>query len=123
VEDMANRLLDQRGAPRVGKNWTSNFIGRHSELQTRFTQKYEYQRALCEDSNLIRGWFRLVQNTITKYGIDAADIFNFDETGFVMGVILSSMVVTSADRHGKPKMTQPGNREWVTAIQGINSQG
>ena len=123
VEDMANRLLNQRDAPRVGKNWTSNFIRRHPELKTRFTRKYDYQRALCEDSTLICGWFTLVQNTITKYGIDVADIFNFDETGFMMGVILSAMVVTSTDRCRKPKLSQPGNREWVTVIQGVNSQG
>jgi hypothetical protein len=60
---------------------------------------------------------------VTKYGIDQADIFNFDETGFMMGVILPGIVVTQADRRGKPKMAQPGNREWVTVIQGVNSQG
>ena len=123
VEDMANRLLDQRGAQRVGKNWTSNFIRRHSELKTRYTRRYDYQRALCEDPNLIRDWFTLMRNIIAKYGIDVADIFNFDETGFMMGIISSAMVVTSADRRGKPKLAQPGNREWVTVIQGINSQG
>jgi hypothetical protein len=31
-----------------------------------------------------RGWFRLVQNTIAKYGIRSDDIWNFDETGFMM---------------------------------------
>jgi len=123
VEDMANQLLDQRGAPPVGRNWTSNFIRRHPELKTRFTRKYDYQRALCEDPSLIRGWFTLVQDVMAKYGIDGADIHNFDETGFMMGVISSAMVVTSAERRGKPKMAQPGNREWVTVIQGINSQG
>ena len=123
VEDMANRLLDQRGASRVGKNWTSNFIRRHPELQTQFARRYDHQRALCEDPGLIREWFRLVQNTVAKYGIDKADIFNFDETGFMMGVILPAMVVTRADRRGKPKMAQPGNREWVMVIQGVNSQG
>ena len=40
-----------------------------------------------------------------------------------MGVISSAMVVTRADRRGKPKLAQPGNREWVTVIQGVNSQG
>jgi hypothetical protein len=123
VEDMANRLRYQRDASPVGKNWTTNFIKRQPELQTRFTRKYDYQRALCEDPSLIRGWFTLVQNTIAKYGINAADIFNFDETGFMMGVISSTMVVTRADRRGKPKMNQPGNREWVTVIQGVNSTG
>jgi hypothetical protein len=32
------------------------------------------------------------------------------------------MVVISSDRRGKLKLAQPGNREWVTVIQGINSQ-
>ena len=60
---------------------------------------------------------------MAKYGIADADIYNFDETGFIMGQITVSMVVTSSDRRGKPKLAQPGNREWATVIQGVNSQG
>jgi hypothetical protein len=123
VEDMANRLLVTRDAPRVGTRWVSNFIKRHPELQTRFQRKYDYQRAKCEDPELIRGWFELVRNTILKYGIEEADIYNFDETGFMMGVISTAMVVTSSDGRMKVKKVQPGNREWVTVIQGVNSQG
>jgi hypothetical protein len=63
-----------------------------------------------------------MRNIIAKYGIADADIYNFDETGFMMGQITASMVVTSFDRKGKPKLTQPGNREWATVIQGVNSQ-
>jgi hypothetical protein len=33
------------------------------------------------------------------------------------------MVVISSNRKGKPKLAQPGNREWATIIQGVNSQG
>ena len=123
VQDMADRILRQRDAPRVGKNWASNFIKRQPELRTRFTRRYNHQRAQCEDPTLIRNWFKLVENTIAKYGIDPADIFNFDETGFMMGIIDSAMVVTHTDKRGKPKTTQPGNREWITVIQGVNSQG
>ncbi|KAL0940508.1 transposase [Colletotrichum truncatum] len=95
VEEMANRLLAERDAPPVGKRWASNFVKRQPQLRTRFFQ-------------VIRGWFSLVKNIIAKYGIADADIYNFDETGFMMGVIASGM---------------PGNREWVTVIQAINSQG
>ena len=45
-----------------------------------------------------------------KYGIADSDFYNFDETGFMMGVICGSMVVTRADRQGKSKSVQPGNR-------------
>lgn len=123
VEDMANRLLSDRDAQRVGKNWASNFVKRQPRLKTVFSRKYDYSRALCEDPELIQGWFSLVHNTILKYGIADADIYNFDETGFAMGQIVPSMVVTSSDRRGKPKLAQPGNREWATVIQGVNAQG
>jgi hypothetical protein len=33
------------------------------------------------------------------------------------------MVVTSSNRREKPKLAQPGNQEWATVIQGVNSQG
>jgi hypothetical protein len=31
--------------------------------------------------------------------------------------------VTGSERRGRPKAIQPGNREWVTVIQGINAAG
>jgi hypothetical protein len=59
----------------------------------------------------------------TKYGILDDDVFNFDETGFMMGVIFPGMVVTTSDGRGKAKLAQPGNREWATVIQGVNALG
>src|SRR6478735_7082759 len=123
VEEMANRLLADRDASPVGKRWASNFIKRQPELKTRRFRRYDYKRAKCEDPEVIRGWFALVENTIAKYGIDATDIYNFDETGFMMGVISTGMVVTSAERSSNAKLAQLGNREWVTVIQGVSSEG
>ncbi|KAL2884628.1 putative double-stranded RNA/RNA-DNA hybrid binding protein [Ceratocystis lukuohia] len=40
-----------------------------------------------------------------------------------MGVIATGMVVTSTERHGKAKLVQPGNREWVTVIEAIHAEG
>jgi hypothetical protein len=40
-----------------------------------------------------------------------------------MGIISTAIVVMSSERCKRPKTAQPGNREWVTVIQGINSQG
>jgi hypothetical protein len=58
-----------------------------------------------------------------KYGILDCDFYNFDETGFMMGMIRPGMVVTRSDRVGKPKAIQPGNREWATAICSIAGDG
>jgi hypothetical protein len=65
-----------------------------------------------------------VKNTKEKWGIVDDDIYNFDETGFMMGKILSQMVITGWDRSGgKKKKIQPGNREWVTVIEGVSAIG
>jgi hypothetical protein len=76
VRQMADLLLEKRSNSnsgsnnQVGRNWVYNFVQRHQALQTRYNRKYDYQRAKCEDLQIIRDWFRLVQNTIAKYGIE-----------------------------------------------------
>lgn len=120
---MANYLLISRGGKPVGIKWPSNFVTRIPILKTRINRRYDYQRAQCEDPQVIQAWFQLVQDTITTYGITEGDIYNFDETGFQMGIISTSKVVTGSERRHAPKAIQPGNREWVTVIQGANASG
>jgi hypothetical protein len=91
-------------------------------LKSQYNQKYDYQHTKCKDLTIIRDWFRLVRNTIKKYRILEEDIYNFDETGFQIGVILTAKVITRAKR-AKPVSVQPGNREWVTVIDCISLYG
>jgi hypothetical protein len=100
---MANKLLAERAASQVGKNWPENFVKRTPKLKTQFNQKYDRQRALCEDLKIISGWFKLVCNTKAKYGITDDDSYNFDESGFQMGVILEGVVVIGSERRNRPK--------------------
>jgi hypothetical protein len=116
VEAMVNSILKSRNARPVGKQWPYRFVQRREELKSRFSRAYDFQRALCEDPDAMKAWFRLVENMRTKYGIQDCDFYNFDETGFMMGQITSGMVVTRSDRRGRSKAVQPGNREWATAI-------
>ncbi|KAF2174999.1 CENP-B protein, partial [Zopfia rhizophila CBS 207.26] len=78
-------------------------------------------------SHVSKNWpenfFDLIQRMIEKHGIAEEDIYNFNETGFQMGVISTSEVITGSERRHQPKAVQPGNREWVTVIQGVNAQG
>ncbi|KAK1916402.1 hypothetical protein P3342_004221 [Pyrenophora teres f. teres] len=107
VRRMADALLAARGQdppPQpVGKNWV--------------------QRAQYEDPAVIAAWFKLVAETRQTYGVLDQDIYNFDETGFAIGVAATSKVVTSSNRVGGAVTIQPGNREWVTAIECINASG
>lgn len=127
VRRMADVLLAARGQnpppPPIGQCWATRFVQAQSELQTKWNRKRDSQRAKCEDPVAFSAWFRLVQDTRCQYGIPDEDIYNFDETGFMMGVAATSKVVTSMDTVGRAVNIQPGNRDWVTTIEGINAAG
>jgi hypothetical protein len=124
VKDMANILLAERphcgNIITVGKNWVYEYVKRRDALKPRFSRRYNAQRALCEDPKVIKEWFHLFATKIAEYGIHDDDIYNFDETGFAMGITSTSKVITGRDFHGKRKLLQPGNREWITVIECIN---
>jgi hypothetical protein len=123
---MANIMLQTKklSDPKtVGINWVTKFVKRYLELRSVFNRKLDYQRAECEDPQVIGLWFKLVQDTILQYGVLDEDIYNFDKTGFQMGVISISKMVTTSERRGRARTVQPGNRELVTSIEAINSKG
>jgi hypothetical protein len=111
VQDMANDLLAERGGEPVGKHWVDNFKTRTPEIRLKRSHPYDRQQALNEDPRVITPWFKLVANTKAKYSIGDNNMYNFDETGFMIGVIQGQMVFTGSKKHGNPKNIQPSNRE------------
>ena len=93
----------------IGKNWVHKFINCYEQLQSKYTQKYDYQQALCEDYKAMNDWFQLMKNTQAKYGIPDEDVYNFNKTGFQIRVISTAKVVTGSQRAGKALVMQPGN--------------
>jgi len=98
---MGNTILAERGRKPTGKNWVDNFIKRTPDLKTQWSRSCNRQRALTEDPRIISPWLTLVQSFKERYGIQDEDIYNFDETGFMMGVISSQLLVTGSERRGK----------------------
>ncbi|KAJ9299329.1 hypothetical protein DTO271G3_2951 [Paecilomyces variotii] len=58
-----------------------------------------------------------------QFGIADEDIYNFDETGYAMGLTATAKVVTRAEYYGKYQVIQPGNCKWVTLIECVNTAG
>jgi hypothetical protein len=106
---MADAICRVRNAPQVGIKWASSFMKRTLALEVKLRRTYEYQRKLYEDPERIRAWFELVKNIINKHGILLGDTYNFDKTGFQMGQISASKVVTAVDRVGRLKQIKPTN--------------
>ncbi|KAG2000736.1 hypothetical protein GB937_010888, partial [Aspergillus fischeri] len=68
-------------------------------------------------------WFKAVHEAIQEHSIHEDDIWNFDETGFIMGLCTTSKVITAIERSERPRTVIQGNREWVTIIECISSKG
>lgn len=102
VEDMANQLRAARGDKPVGPRWASNFVKREGELKSRLNRQRNGQIVLCSDPEVIRPWFDLVRNVKAKYSMLDEDIYNFDETGFTMGVGNRVKIVTASERRTEP---------------------
>jgi hypothetical protein len=104
IKDIANILLAERphagNTITVGKNRVYQFVKRRDALKFRFLRRYNAQRILCEDPKVIKEWFRLLADKITEYSILDDDIYNFDKTGFAIGDISTSKVVTGKDSIG-----------------------
>jgi hypothetical protein len=124
IKQAASDILAKRGKEPVGTNWTCNFIKRHPELRSRRARTFDYKRHKAEDPDAIRAWFETYKSNRDKYGIVEDDIYNFDETGFGMGMLSpNTMVVTSSDRSAKPRVIQPGSRIWTTVIATVSATG
>jgi hypothetical protein len=103
MQDIANNLLAERSGEPVGKHWVDNFKTRTPEIKLKRSHPYNRQQALNEDPRIITPWFKLVANTKAKYSIGNDDTYNFDETGFIMGLIQGQMVFTGSEKRGNPK--------------------
>ncbi|KAJ5576338.1 hypothetical protein N7535_003264 [Penicillium sp. DV-2018c] len=114
VRETANIILEARGTTpvqTVGDQWVYNFVKRSPELSNRAkTQKLS-----------VYGLHSF--KTIIENGIDPDDVYNFDETGFAMGLTATAKVVTRSSCYRRRALLQPGNREWVTAIECTNESG
>jgi hypothetical protein len=79
------------------------------------------ERKRAESYENLKDWFQLLQDTITDLGINSDDIWNFDETGFRIGVGRDQLVITKQQR--QLYLEHPTNRESVTAIEAVSAGG
>lgn len=123
VKFMATEMLVDKGDNRaLGYNWMTGFLRRNSDLQSRFSQPLDQERAATHDPEVLLRWFQLVGSIIQKYDIQQADTYNMDETGFALGVTGRTRVICPrADL--QIYVTQDGNREWTTLIECISADG
>jgi hypothetical protein len=131
VKRIAQSLLDRRcgdvsKSKPIGKNWIYRFHNNHPGIKARLSRSRDAQRAKNEDPCIIKPWFEHILAVRQKYSIVDKDTYNFDKTGFAIGLITgsrSSKVITLSESVGRATVIQPGNRTWSTVIEYINASG
>jgi hypothetical protein len=109
--------------PTVSKRWPYRFLKRLGKEYELIKQKpIDPKRFQAEDFAAVANWFDTFELAIKNYKITPSNLYNFDETGFMIGQGKEQAVIT---RFKEKSRTLPSasNRESVTIIECINANG
>ena len=120
----ADSILRERPGPirRVGNHWPTRFLKRNPQYHTRKQKPLAAQRKNAHKSEAILDWYQRFQSKCQEFGIQIEDVYNFDETGFRMGVGKSQWVITE-EKTLPLYQTDADNREYITSIETIGASG
>jgi hypothetical protein len=110
----------------IGKNWIYKFHKQNPDAHAYLSRSRDYQRVNNKNPQVIRPWYKRVQETRQQYGILYKDTYNFNKTGFTIGLITGSRsykVISSLESIGRITVIQPGNCIKSTVIESINAAG
>jgi hypothetical protein len=107
-------------APRVSHIWTARFLERHPTWYRRVAKPLEIDRKTAHSIEDISAWFELFQTTVKKYSILPSDLWNFDETGYNIGMAGETVVITE-EPYQKQYTPSLEDRTRVSSIECINA--
>ena len=105
----------------VGARWAQRFMTKHG-LKKIKRKPLELLPKEAHDPELIRGWFRRLEAIVTELDIKPQNLWNFDETGFRIGIGGAQWVIT-IDTRRRAWSPSETNRKHVTAVEAVNAVG
>ena len=87
AEEMLLRELSPNAPPPppLGDCWTRRFMNRHQIKKVK-QKPLEVARKEAHSPDSIRAWFEKFKHVYIEYDISRSNLWNFDETGFRIGV-------------------------------------
>jgi len=82
----------------------------------------ELARKAAHDLVLITDWFKRFNALREEFGVANKDIWNFDETGFRIGVRRSQWIVTTCTSK-RSYLTTDGTRTLITSVEAVSAGG
>ena len=127
VKSAANSILrqtapDSVSPPPLGLHWTKRWLKRHPDLHKVKRKPLAADRKNAHDLELFKAHFEKYQEVVNKYGIISDDQWNFDETGYRIGMARNDWIIT-ADNSRRSYSADPSNRESLTAVECIHGAG
>jgi hypothetical protein len=128
----------------LGPNWVARFCKRHhTRLASIYLRTIDHKRKLADNSQHFEHFFSLVcvplvhvhctnsipsqlQEKLQKYDIQAQNIYNVDEKGFLLGFSRTKKRVVSIEGLKRKRIvgaSQDGNREFITLIASVCADG
>ncbi len=108
-------------SPLLNAQWVKRWLDRQPDLFKAKRKSLAAERKNAHDSKVLQTYFDEFNEVVVKYGITKDDTWNFDETGYRMGIARSDWIVTDPNRRIYSK--DPDNRESLTGIECISGGG
>ena len=106
----------------VSSNWCRRFKQRHPELYVRTGKSLAIARKDAQNLATLENHYERLQRILRKYGISTCDWYNFDETGYRIGVARNKRVLTF-EPSKRVYVANPDNRELATGIETCSADG
>ncbi|GFO08331.1 hypothetical protein PoB_003483600 [Plakobranchus ocellatus] len=102
-----------RGRPE--RDWLEGYLSRHPDITPRKTEHLSSARASAEDPEVLKHWFEVLDNALTKAGVKdmPCQIFNADESGFVTDPKSQVVLATKGAKRVNQHIGESG-REQIT---------
>jgi hypothetical protein len=103
--------------------WIYDFLNRLPEKYERMIQKpQERERTAAEHYGEVERWFIDLKLVMQELRIIPQNLWNFDETGFIVGQGKDEAVVTAHPKTSK-SVSSLSSRESITVVEAINAEG
>jgi hypothetical protein len=106
----------------LGQQWVPRFLARHSQLKSVMGKCIELARVKESSPEVIKEWFKVLQQTIEEENISWGNVYNADESGFGIGKKRATRVIIDVNVK-KAYQAELGRQEWVTVMECICADG
>ena len=124
---MIKKFASEVSQLEVSRSWVERFLRRNrDQLSPKYTTGIDRNRFKADTEHSYRTYFDLLHAKMRQYNVDAENVYNMDEKGFLLGKTSRTKRFFSKQLWEQKKVTaalQDGSREWITILATICADG